>query len=360
LPIAIAGGGVIGACIAYYLSLRGAAVTLIERHRIAGSASGKSGGFLALDWCDGSPLAPLARRSFALHAELADTLNNPFGYRRLDTYSVVASERRRLAPPLGASRLPWLREEAMVQGRLGGSDSTAQVIPAAFTETMVAKAVEQGAEVVSGEVAGIALDRDRRRVQGVRVGSRLIEADRVVIAMGPWSALARRWLPLPEVFGLKGHSLIFKEPDPVPAEALFVEFEAADGGADTPELFPRPDGTVYLCGLSSQEPLPLDPATITSNDASADRLRAIGAALSPALADAEILASQACYRPVTRDGLPLMGEVPGVEGAYVATGHSVWGILNAPASGLAMAELILEGAAASVDLTPFAPGRFMA
>ncbi len=48
---AICGGGVIGACLAYYLSLDGADVSLIERHEIASAASGKSGGFLALDWC---------------------------------------------------------------------------------------------------------------------------------------------------------------------------------------------------------------------------------------------------------------------------------------------------------------------
>src|SRR5215472_7990777 len=49
-------------------------------------------------------------------------------------------------------------------------------------------------------------------------------------------------------------------------------------------------------------------------------------------------------------GLPLIGPVPGVADAYVATGHSVWGILNAPATGEAMAELIVDGAAHAVDL----------
>jgi hypothetical protein len=32
---------------------------------------------------------------------------------------------------------------------------------------------------------------------------------------------------------------------------------------------------------------------------------------------------------VTQDGLPLIGRVPQIEGVYVATGHNVWGILNA-------------------------------
>ncbi len=47
----------------------------------------------------------------------------------------------------------------------------------------------------------------------------------------------------------------------------------------------------------------------------------------------------------------------GLDGAYVATGHSVWGMLNAPATGEALAELIVEGAARTVDLAPFDPAR---
>ena len=66
---------------------------------------------------------------------------------------------------------------------------------------------------------------------------------------------------------------------------------------------------------------------------------------------------QACYRPVTLDGLPLMGALAGIAGAYVATGHSVWGMLNGPASGEAMADLIVEGATSAVDLSPFDPAR---
>ena len=55
-----------GAAAGYFLSRRGVAVTVVERTGVACAASGKSGGFLALDWCDGSPLGPLARASFAL------------------------------------------------------------------------------------------------------------------------------------------------------------------------------------------------------------------------------------------------------------------------------------------------------
>ena len=48
--IVICGGGAIGASIAYFISLRGALPIVIERYEVGGAASGKSGGFLALDW----------------------------------------------------------------------------------------------------------------------------------------------------------------------------------------------------------------------------------------------------------------------------------------------------------------------
>jgi glycine/D-amino acid oxidase-like deaminating enzyme len=79
--------------------------------------------------------------------------------------------------------------------------------------------------------------------------------------------------------------------------------------------------------------------------------------LSPTFSSNRIIARQACFRPETEDGLPLIGKVPQIEGAYVATGHSVWGILNAPATGEALAELIADGVARSTDLRPFDPIR---
>ena len=115
-----------------------------------------------------------------------------------------------------------------------------------------------------------------------------------------------------------------------------------------------------MCGISSQSPLPINPGLVAPDEGAIDRLTALCARMSPVLAKSPILVSQACYRPVTGDGLPMIGAVPGARGAYVATGHGVWGILNAPATGEAMAELILDGAAKAVDLSPFDPARLAA
>ena len=343
--IVICGGGAIGAAIAYFLSVRGARPVVIERHEIAGAASGKSGGFLALDWCRGTAVDRLARRSFALHAELADTLGNPWGFRRLATYAGHAAEGRTAGR---TSRLPWLSDGVAITGQIGGPETTALVEPRAFTTGLMCAAEALGAEVIRGTAAGLTKG-------GVALASgEVVEGDAVVIAMGPWSKMTG----LPPVYGLKGHSLVFRTGDAVPAEALFLEYEEASGEVLTPEIFSRADGTVWACAISSTAPLPVDPAEVAADAGAHARLEALCRSLSPALAAAPIVARQACFRPVVEDGLPMIGRMPGVENAYVATGHSVWGMLNAPATGEAMAELILDGTTRQVNLAPFAVDRF--
>ncbi len=355
--IVICGGGAIGAAIAFFLAERGAQPVVVERHAVGGAASGKSGGFLALDWCRGTALDRLARRSFALHAELADLLENPWGYRRLDTFGGHSSASDDRGRPSRGDASGWLSPAVTITGRLGTPETTALVEPHAFTAGLVEAAQARGGELVEGTVEGLVRDRAGRVRGVVLAGGATVEGDAVVIALGPWSILATRWLALPAVYGFKGHSLVFRTGDAVPAEALFLDYEEEGGETLTPELFARADGTVWACAVSSTAALPVDPADIAGDDGAHERLEALCRRLSPVLAAAPVVRRQACFRPVTEDGLPLIGAVPGAEGALVATGHSVWGMLNAPATGEAMAGLLLDGASPHVDLRRFAPGR---
>ena len=357
MRVLICGGGVIGASIAYFLSCRGARPIVIERAALACAASGKSGGFLALDWCDGTPLESLARRSFALHARLAEQIGEDWGYRRLTTYSGSAGPRK-VHGHVRPHEPEWLSDRVALDRRLGSPQTTAQVHPAQFTAAVMRAAIAQGAELRFGNVAGVVRDESGARVKGVEVAGEVLVGDAIVIAMGPWSTMAAQWLPLPPVYGLKGHSLVFDTGMRIPAEALFLEYQEASGAAHSPEVFPRADGTTYVCAISSDSPLPPDPADVAPDAGAIERLEAMCARLSPVLDRSSILARQACYRPIIRDGLPAIGQVPGMAGAYVATGHSVWGILNAPATGEAMAELILDGAASTADISSCNPDRF--
>ncbi|MGI4946448.1 MAG: NAD(P)/FAD-dependent oxidoreductase [Janthinobacterium lividum] len=355
MRVVVLGGGAIGASVAFRLAERGADVSVVECHAVAGAASGKSGGFLALDWCDGTPLEQLARRSFALHAEFADAWGGlDWGYRRMTTFAGTVGwpiHRR----PLVATP-DWVGDGVAIGQRIGTPGSTAQVHPARFTAATMRAAETHGAVLRMGRATGLL--RQGERVCGVQLEDGTLPADAVVIAMGPWSALVSEWLELPPVYGLKGHSLVFETGTQLPAEALFLDYSDPAGGTLSPEIFPRTDGTTYVCGVSSESPVPLDPARVAPDDGALDRLAALCARISPVFASARIVTSGACYRPVTGDGVPMIGPVGDIDGVFVATGHSVWGILNAPATGEAMAELVLDGTAHTVDLSPFDPARF--
>jgi glycine/D-amino acid oxidase-like deaminating enzyme len=341
----------VGAAIAYFLARRGVAVSVVERTGVACAASGKSGGFLALDWCDGSPLGPLARASFALHDQLARELGVDYGYRRVDTFMLAARERGGVGGGHRVAAPAWLDGAGVVTAEIGSTSTTAQLHPARFTTALLDAA---RARLRVGVVEDV-VQRDGVAC-GVRVNGEALEADAVVLAMGPWTSRAVPGLRLPEVQGLKGYSVTLAGAT-VPAHALFVDYRTADGRALEPEIFPRPDGDVYVCGMADPAPLPDSADAVEVSEAACDVLARAAGRVSTALAAARITRRQACYRPVTGDGLPLIGRVPGVSGAYVATGHGPWGMLNAPATGLALAELLTDGVASLLDLRAFDPGR---
>ncbi|MBI5319486.1 FAD-dependent oxidoreductase [Bradyrhizobium sp.] len=359
MHVVICGAGVIGACTAYFLCRRGIDVSVVERTEVAAAASGKAGGFLALDWCAGTALDALARRSFELHAALPREVGADWSYRRMNAYGgVVLGEHspHRHVP----SELGWLSDGVVIASRLGTPKTTAIVPPRSFTAAMLKAAQGLGARLHAGRVAGLVRDADGTAVTGVTVDDGTIESDAVVIAMGPWSVLAAQWMALPAVYGLQSPSLVYDTGTDVPADALFLEYQNEGHEAVSIEVFPRGDGTTHITAFSDQSPLPTDPAAIAPDPRAIERLQAIAGRLSPAFRPERISARQSCFRPVTEDGLPLIGPVPGAAGAYVATGHSVWGILNAPATGEALAELIAGGRTHSIDLAPFDPGRLQA
>ncbi|KAG5245036.1 FAD-dependent oxidoreductase family protein [Salix suchowensis] len=328
--VAVCGGGVIGVCTAYFLAKKGASVTLIEKSSVACAASGKSG-------------ASLARASFNLHRSLAEEFSGAesYGYQQ--------------SPPSRDKNLPsWVDGPARGLRAIGSTETTAQVHPQMFTKTLLSKAVEKyGVEVVIGKVDSVGVEGGR--VESVVLeGGRVIESDSVVLALGPWSGKFEMLSSLFRVYGLRAHSIVLepKEPDAITPHALFLSYYPEQGGKPMdPEVYPRPTGEVYLCGMSSEVELPEDPEQIAGDPDTVSSHLGEG--------EARLKAEQACFLPCTDDSVPVIGEIPGVKGCYVATGHNCWGILNGPATGAAMAELIVDGQAIVVDLARFSPARFV-
>jgi hypothetical protein len=127
--VVICGGGIIGSSCCYYLTKFGedeVDVTLVERFRIAGCASGKAGGFLAFDWCDHGPLRLLARKSFQLHRELVAELGTDYGFRKVDTLSVSIGKCS--SSPCKKTALPsWVDGNVSNSDTIGTTETTAQV-----------------------------------------------------------------------------------------------------------------------------------------------------------------------------------------------------------------------------------------
>jgi glycine/D-amino acid oxidase-like deaminating enzyme len=125
------------------------------------------------------------------------------------------------------------------------------------------------------------------------------------------------------------------------------------------DMYFRPEGGLTLVGLEDQNPIGESP------DASADQAQAgfIERAIEricqriPAMQDGGLQSAHGGYDGITPDQHALLGAA-GPDGFYLDCGHSGAGFKTAPAVGRCMAELILDGAATTVDISPLAPSRF--
>ncbi len=360
VDVAIVGGGVIGAAIAYFLAQRGAQPLVIEGTEVAYGASGKSAGLLS----PGLPhdddrtgaLPPLLARSVALHRTVSELLDGPGTYDYTPyTTCLVAQDDHEAADLLAraehlsaepiphaeiAERCPWL--DRPVSGAL--AQPTAQIDSAKFTARLLESAQSMGASLRMGRAVGLVGGADY--VDGVELEDGIVTADATVIALGPWSLRAAAWLDLPiPVRPLKGQ-IVHLEPSVEPPPGGFSDMHGH-------YVVTRPTGLVHIGATEEEEGFDAEPT-----EAARDYVLATLSRLTSRLEGMRVVNQTACLRPVSGDGLPIIGAAPGREGAYVATGHGRKGIILSLATGEAMAELITAGRSSEVDLTPFDPARF--
>ncbi|SMR59140.1 unnamed protein product [Zymoseptoria tritici ST99CH_1E4] len=404
--IIIVGGGIIGCTTAYFLTRHSSynpsthKITLLEASTIAGGASGKAGGLLAT-WAYPKCLVGL---SFRLHRELAEEHGGKerWGYREVGVGSVEcvglhrpATEKLKAlggsaeegkgedvnlqktnALPIAASTKPKTKRKGVPDGVLEWIDadalkeyeemaspgSTAQVHPYQFTTTMAKLAEEAGVEILThSPVSKIEYTSNGKGVSGVtytpsstsssasasKPDSVTLQANKVILSPGPWT---RSLLPTAPITSIRAHSLTLRPSVPISPHALFTSirlpksFPTHPNQTVTPEIYPRPnDNEVYACGEGDElVPLPSLSSSVEVDPQRVEDVRAFVGSISPALADAEVTARQACYLPSVEGGAgaPLVGKT-GVEGLWLAAGHSCWGIQNAPATGKVMAEMVL-------------------
>jgi glycine oxidase len=379
--VVVVGAGLIGLAAAFELQRRGARVSVVEAAESAGTGATRvAAGMLApvgeLDF--GEPaLLEINLRSAALYPEFVaaveDLTGHDTGYRRLGGLHVAldrdeAAELKRvldLQISLGLDS-KWLgpgasRElEPGLHPGLNGSvlvEGDGVVDPRALSAALVEALAQLGAPVLlSSEVRSLVFEnpggQGESRVSGVRLSDgRTISAPTVVAAGGAESGRSE-WLPeadRPPVRPVKGQvaELRGDPSDPVCSRIL---------ASERVYLAPRTDGRLIV-GATVEE-MGYD-TRITAGGI--HELLREAYRLLPDIAEMEFIEATAGLRPGTPDNLPVVGPAS-TGGLILATGHYRNGILLAPVTAMAVADLIESGAgpgdSASGPMSAASPGRF--
>jgi glycine oxidase len=362
--VAIIGGGIMGSAVALRLAQRGIGVTVIERGIPGAEASSAAAGILGPQMeADGpGPLLELGLKSRALYpalaAELRELTGIDVGYDRSGVLMVAFDEAgeaalsarrawqlaRGLRVEMLSGEAARLREPALgpaVRAALGFNDD-AQVVARELARAFSQAAAVAGARFLTGRYVRRVLIADGA-VTGVELDGDTLPAGVVVVAAGSWSGLVEGAGVPPAVVRPARGQLVSIETRP----PLFRHVVAAPGGY----LVPRRDGTV-LAGSTVEMAGFRKEVTVGGLAA----ILTLARTLIPALADAPVTATWSNFRPYTEDHLPVLGAT-GVRGLILATGHFRNGILLAPVTAQAVAELIATGKA-PFDLAPFSIDRF--
>ena len=222
-------------------------------------------------------------------------------------------------------------------------EGTRQVESYQYTLALAEAAKKYGATIRHGTVQG--LRQSNGRVSGVVLAGEEVTCEKVVLAMGPWTGQIESWLGIPVPIGpLKGQILRLELTGP-PLEHVF--YRSGEGYVSS-----KPDGLIWVGtteerGGFDDRPTPEARESIMKG----------AVEIMPILSEARLALQTACLRPVSEDGLPIIGEVPGWEGVYTATGAGRKGILLGPAMAQAIADLVTTGDT-DLPIEPFSPVRF--
>ena len=359
--VIVVGGGPIGAACARELALAGRRVLLLEPEGERGQGWKAAAGMLApqLEAESEDPLLELglaAREHYGPLAEsLLETTGTDIGLWREGIAWIAAdeSEAGRLRSKVAWQRqqghlADWLDEDE-VRARwpwLGSSQGAlwapheGAVEPQRLVAALRSDAVRLG--VVMEQDAATAIESRGERVSGVVGRHGRYPAADVVLAAGAWTGTIGG-VPRPiAVAPVRGQMAAL----PWPAGARRAIVYGCGG-----YLVARGDeaiagSTMEYAGFHSD---------VTSSGLA--RVFAAATALCPALTSAEVRRTWAGLRPMTPDGLPIIGAEPRLAGLWYATGHGRNGILLAGLTGLLIRQL-LAGEPPAEDLGSFSPERF--
>jgi len=358
-----------GSAVALRLAQRGIRTTVIERGIPGAEASSAAAGILGpqMEAHGPGPLLELALKSRALYpalaAELRDATGIDVGYDRSGVLALALDEAG--AAELTA-RAVWQRARGLRVNALSGDEARsrepaladavvaalelpddAQVNARELARAFSQAAAAAGARFLTGRYVRrvvVTQEGGTARATGVELDGETLHADTVVVAAGSWSGVVEgAGVPSTVVRPARGQIVAIETRPP-----LFRHVVSVHGRG---YLVPRRDGSV-LAGSTLEMKGFRKEVTVGGLAA----ILSLAATLVPALAEAPVTGTWSNFRPYTEDHLPVLGPTA-VRGLVLATGHFRNGILLAPITAQAIADLIATGRA-GIDLTPFSVSRF--
>jgi sarcosine oxidase subunit beta len=367
--VVILGAGVTGASIAFHLARRQAGrIAVLDKGELAHGGSGRSSALVRMHYSF-PPEVQLARQSLDYFERWPEVVGRPGDFRRTGFVRIVpASERDRLEANVAMQRSLGVRTSVVTAGELReiapswrlGEDEAAAWEPdsgygdgAGVAGDFLSRARELGVSFRPGTPVR-AVRAAAGRVCGVETDDGPIEAPVVVAAVGPWTR------PLLEGVGVslpiesEYHEVaILKNPRELPT--------IGPAGIDSPcAVYYRSEvgGRTLVGGFYGRRGVPPDDFPQAASPEGLEALATAAARRIPALEDAALSRGITGIYDMSPDSRPLLGELPQARGLFVAAGFSGMGFKLSPAVGLVMSELILDGRATTVDITPFRPTRF--
>jgi len=344
--VAIIGGGIVGCAVAAFLTEAGVKVEVYEREEVAAGASGRNSGSIQHPF--DPVLADLHRETLDHYRGMDEVgmASAPAGVLMLaperDSLEPAAREIGADSPELDATLLEPAEvqklEPAVAPGLWACRLETGYPVrPLAATRAFARRAHAGGARFHEAETAWPWAAGGRTR--GVLSAGVRRPAGAVIVAAGPWTPEVidptRAWRPIVPVWGVVADVDLPNAPRHVLEEAG-VEGLAAGAGDGALFSLVAADGQVSLGStFLLDRPNP---------ELWEGRLRRAGDRFVPGLRHAEVVGLRTCARPQSVDGRPLLGEVRGQEGLWVAAGHGPWGISTGPASARILADALLERA----------------
>jgi sarcosine oxidase subunit beta len=190
----------------------------------------------------------------------------------------------------------------------------------------------------------------RGRVTGVQTPVGTIECDVVIDAAGPWATQVSRMSGIDVPLRNSARTIVVTNPMPqIPPERPFVEDLST-------EWYCRPEVDGVLMGMG-RRPVS-DPDRVPLDDEQVDQIVEIAVHRVPVLQQASLRTAWTGVRPLTADGLPIVGKVPGLEGMLLNCGWGGTGVMMAPIAGQMLCELVTTGSIQTIDATPLRLSRF--